>query len=135
MPATTATTSTERARLVAAVLLAAAAIGCGPGDFVPEPTGAVCPPDSPLTYDGFGRPFFDRYCQRCHASTVIGSDRRGAPATRFYDTVDRIRTDPDIDMVAAAGPDAFNDDMPRGRPRPTDEERFQLGEWLACGAP
>jgi uncharacterized membrane protein len=121
--------------------LALLALACGPpnDDFdggPPTPTGATCPPASTVTYDSFGRAFFDAYCQTCHASTVTGVDRRGAPAPITYDTVEEIRSDAArIDRHAAAGPDAVNGDMPRADPRPTLEERYTLGEWLACGAP
>jgi hypothetical protein len=40
-----------------------------------------------------------------------------------------------IDFEAAAGPDSVNTEMPIGSPTPTEAERKQLGEWLACGAP
>jgi hypothetical protein len=133
--AATATAAAELRCPLAGFFLAVVATACGGDELVPTPTGSTCPPGSTLSYESFGRPFFDRYCQSCHATTVTGPDRRGAPATRFYDTVDRIRNDADIDPQAAAGPDAFNEVMPPSRPRPTDEERFLLGEWLACGAP
>ncbi len=125
---------------VAALVLVAAACGHHGDDFdggPPTPTGATCPDGgTALTYDEFGRPFFDDYCQRCHASTVTGGARMGAPSTRTYDTIDDIRMQTaDIDERSAAGPAVINGDMPRGEPRPTDEERFELGEWLACGAP
>ncbi|HEY8431525.1 MAG TPA: c-type cytochrome [Sandaracinaceae bacterium] len=123
-------------------LLALSALACDPP--VParpdaaslRPTGATCPPGSTLTYASFGREFFDRYCQSCHASTVRGAARRGAPASHTYDDVESIReAAAEIDLRAAAGPDAVNTDMPRAFPVPTEEERRQLGEWLACGAP
>ncbi|MCZ7684297.1 MAG: cytochrome c [Sandaracinaceae bacterium] len=100
------------------------------------PTGSVCPPGSPLTYETFGRSFFDAYCQSCHASAVTGADRQGAPSSHTYDDGEMIRAAAEeIDRLAAAGPDAVNTDMPRAFPVPTEDERRQLGEWLACGAP
>jgi hypothetical protein len=39
-----------------------------------------------------------------------------------------------VDEQAAAGADAVNTAMPEGSPAPTEAERRQLGEWLACGA-
>jgi len=39
-----------------------------------------------------------------------------------------------IDSQAAAGADAVNTAMPDTDPKPTEAERRQLGEWLACGA-
>ena len=100
------------------------------------PTGAICPEGSALTYESFGRAFFADYCQTCHASSVIGTDRQGAPSSHPFDTVLEIRADAEaIDALSAAGPDRVNTDMPRSFPVPTEAERFALGEWLACGAP
>jgi cytochrome c5 len=100
------------------------------------PTGSVCPTDSTLTYESFGRAFFEEYCQTCHASSVLGAARQGAPSSHTYDDAAMIRAAAeDIDLLAAAGPNAINTDMPREFPVPSDEERRLLGEWLACGAP
>ena len=41
----------------------------------------------------------------------------------------------EIDETTAAGPAAFNDGMPPYGPSPTRQERYQLGEWIACGMP
>jgi hypothetical protein len=46
-----------------------------------------------------------------------------------------VRALEEIDLRAAAGPDAVNEDMPRSYPVPSTLERRRLGEWLACGAP
>jgi hypothetical protein len=60
----------------------------------------------------------------------------GAPVELRFDTVELIRQQADhIDLVAAAGPDAVNDFMPAAEPVPSLEQRYALGEWLACGAP
>ena len=100
------------------------------------PTEAVCPTTQTLTYASFGQAFFAGYCQRCHASTVTGLARMGAPTDHTFDTVEQIRSMSDhIDEHAAAGPSAVNTEMPPDAPTPTEAERRQLGEWLACGAP
>lgn len=99
-------------------------------------TGAVCPPSSTLTYDNFGKPFMDHYCVDCHDSHKYGDARQGAPSLHDVDTPIGIRgISNHIDQSSAAGPNAFNDAMPEDDPKPTDLERYQLGEWLACGAP
>ncbi len=99
------------------------------------PTGAVCPDDSALTYDDFGRQFFATNCNLCHGAA--SPDRMGAPTSYTFDTVEQIRVHADeIDMLSAAGPDATNTLMPpEGFPAPSEEDRQKLGEWLACGAP
>lgn len=124
------------------VLATASLLGCDPlRPLRPDaaslaPTGSTCPTGSTLTYESFGRAFFDEYCQPCHASSVRGAARQGAPSSHTYDDVGMIRAAAEeIDLRAAAGPDAINTDMPRAFPAPTEEERRQLGEWLACGAP
>jgi uncharacterized membrane protein len=100
------------------------------------PTEAVCPTTQTLTYAGFGQTFFSTYCQRCHGSTVTGLARMGAPIDAAFDTVEDIRFhSPHIDEHAAAGPAAVNTEMPPDGAIPTEAERRQLGEWLACGAP
>jgi uncharacterized membrane protein len=79
----------------------------------------------------------ERYCLPCHSVDVGYTSRRGAPEEVNFDTLDDVRDwAEDIDTHAAAGPSATNTEMPpSGRPKPTEEERRKLGEWLACGAP
>lgn len=99
------------------------------------PTGSSCPPDSTLTYENFGEPFMSKYCTRCHASTLTGSARQGAPDGRDYDSLAGVQADvEEIDEEAAGGPKGINTGMPKGAPSPSEEERRKLGEWLACGA-
>jgi len=99
-------------------------------------SGAVCKEGSTLTWASFGEGFMADYCTSCHASTLSGAARRGAPSDHNFDTVDLVREQLDhIDEHAAAGPDAINTAMPIGSPVPSEAERRLLGEWLACGAP
>lgn len=121
-----------------ALALGLAWAGCSddPPLFGP-PTQSECPPGgSSLTYDSFGRTFMEDYCTRCHHSERRGAARNGAPSFHDYDTVFGVRaTDDHIDETTASGPAATNTSMPPDGPMPTLEERRQLGEWLACGAP
>lgn len=119
-----------------ALLLLALALppaACGAGSDSVAPTGATCPSDSTLTYESFGAPFMEAYCLRCHSSAVDIPGRGGAPLDVNFDTLAEIlaRAD-DIDRLAAAGPDSVNTYMPPSSPEPSEEERRQLGEWLAC---
>ncbi|MEZ4450905.1 MAG: cytochrome c [Nannocystaceae bacterium] len=129
-------------RRVRALVLTFAALGlaglaCEDEDEDPgPPTGSTCPSDSTLTWDNFGEAFMTQYCTRCHSSSLHGADRQGAPSDHNFNTVELVREEIEhTDESAAAGPDATNTSMPIGAPTPTDEERRQLGEWLACGAP
>lgn len=101
------------------------------------PTGSVCPEGSTLTYETFGRPFMTNYCIRCHSSALTGSAREGAPSDHNFDTLAGIDSTAaeHIDEEAAAGPLRVNTSMPPGAPLPSESERRQLGEWLACGTP
>ena len=103
---------------------------------VGPPTGATCPEGSTLTYENFGKPFMESYCLRCHSESVIGADRQGAPSDHNFDDIISIRgLAMHIDQKAGSGPDATNELMPENDPKPTMDERVQLSEWLACGAP
>lgn len=98
-----------------------------------EATGAVCPPTTTLTYENFGAPFMEKYCTNCHSSTKTGEARHCAPADHDFDTLDGVlEVAEHIDEYAAGGPDGTNAAMPPSGPKPTDDERKQLGEWLAC---
>ncbi len=107
--------------------------GCPGGNDGVAPTGATCPPGSTLTYESFGAPFMDDYCLRCHSAEVDIRDRGGAPRDVNFDTLEEIlQHAADIDRLAAAGPDSVNTLMPPSSPEPSEDERRQLGEWLAC---
>jgi len=103
----------------------------------PGPSGAECPSDSTLTYETFARDFFSQYCVRCHSSTLEGTSRHGAPTSVNYDTLEGAQavSSDIVDSMAAAGPEQYNAFMPPADPRPSRDEREQLGQWLACGRP
>ncbi len=99
-------------------------------------TEATCPTPSTLTYANFGQPFMAAYCTRCHASTLTGEARNGAPSFHDFDLIDNIRAVREhIDQTTGSGPAATNESMPPDGDIPTLAERQQLAEWLACGAP
>ncbi len=106
---------------------------CGEETEFGPPTESVCPQGSTLTWESFGQEFMSTYCTRCHASTLEGDARQGAPLYHDFDTFMGVLVVADhVDMKAASGPAATNELMPIGTPTPTLEERQQLGEWLAC---
>lgn len=116
----------------AALVSDAPTADAGPG------SGATCSPTSTLTYENFGRAFFTTNCTTCHSVANVGAARRGAPASRNFDTQAEIQMQAErIDTQAAAGPSRINTLMPFSTASafPTELERRQLGEWLACGAP
>ena len=97
-----------------------------------SPTGATC--DSSLTYANFGKGFMDGYCTSCHATTATGAARGGAPTDHNYDSLAGVQKwRSEIELFAAAGPQATNTQMPPSRPLPDLAARQKLGQWLACG--
>ncbi len=112
------------------------------GGVIPEDAFAsqtFCPDDSTLTYETFGESFFGSYCIVCHSEENVGSTaRNGAPEDVNFDTVELVRPlARRIDFMAAIGPGREARLMPPrpDDPRPSDDERRMLAEWLACGAP
>lgn len=102
-----------------------------------QATGSACPDDSQISYETFAASFMQRYCTRCHAASLRSSARQGAPSDHNFDTLDGLRMTEaaHLDEQAAAGPERVNTAMPPSGPKPSDEERRKLGEWLACGMP
>ena len=83
-----------------------------------------------LSYDNFGQRFFETWCNSCHSAPV--EYRQGAPEQFVFDTQARVQKYKRRIFERAA---ADNDSMPPGPAGPSQKERDQLAEWLACGAP
>lgn len=128
--------------LLACTVLSLSPLGCGDDDDDDGPPddgdGVSCPPGgTQLTEQSFGRPFLGAYCTRCHSSTLTGAERNGAPPGLDWDRMDVVRANA-AEMNEQAGANAdgsVNVEMPPSDPRPSDDERRRLAEWLACGAP
>ena len=97
-------------------------------------TESVCPTTDPPTYASFGQTFMEAYCTECHDSAKTGGMRQDAPATIDFDSLALLRMwTSQIDKQAAFGPASMNRLMPPdGNPKPTDDERRRLGEFIAC---
>jgi len=122
------------------VLALAALSSCGSDNAAAESggaSGAVCPTDSALTYETFGRAFMEDYCTRCHSSALTGAARNGAPSDHNFDTLAGIQATEveHLDEEAAAGPNRVNTSMPPTGQMPSEAERRQFGEWLKCVTP
>ena len=110
-----------------ALLSAAALAACGPRDDLVD---HKCPPDSTLTWDNFAGGFFDEWCQRCHGAP--DGSRNGAPDQYNFDSRDAVELHASLVYDMAAG---ANNAMPPGPNGPPSEQREELADWLACGAP
>jgi uncharacterized membrane protein len=98
-------------------------------------TDSTCPTANAPTYASFGESFMASYCTGCHSREA--GDRHGAPSDIELDTeADVIQHASEIDQTAAAGPSAKNTAMPdMSGPvhvQPSEAEREQLGQFLAC---
>lgn len=126
-------------------------------DYSPKAsTGTQCADPDPvtgtstLTWQNFGHDFMCHYCTNCHDSGLPRSMRNGAPLFHDLDYMQGVLEVVDhVDQQAGSGPMAHNDQMPGGGSCgrcpstpggsldhtclvPTDEERQQLSQWLAC---
>lgn len=121
--------------LVLSTVTMIVAAGCGNGTGTTGGQGGLpaCPSGgTKLTYDSFGKSFFDKYCQSCHAAA--SKDRQGAPAKITFDTAAEIRALAD-DVYERAGDSGGGMPPSTFANKPTDAERKQLVEWLSCDAP
>ncbi len=103
-----------------------------PENVIPIP-GAV--PCGELTYENFGASFFTAYCLRCHSEANVGDfARRDAPTGINYDTLDGIRDFRERIRMRAG----IQGDMPPlllPTPRPSQNGRIHLLQWIDCGLP
>ena len=110
------------------MVLATLALTMGCGVTIDE---YPCPPEgTDLTYESFGKAFFSRHCNSCHSG--VTGEREGAPGVYVFETLEQVRAHKDRIFVRSA---TTNDSMPPGPDDPPIEEREDLAEWLACGAP
>lgn len=121
-----------------------ALVGCGDdgdgdaeseeGEDLGKATGAACV--STLTYAADVAPLMTKYCISCHAKSVTGVARLGAPVDHNSDSEAGILDEREhVDHQAGSGPQATNTLMPppaSQRPAPTTAERATLASWLAC---
>jgi uncharacterized membrane protein len=90
-----------------------------------------CPKEgTKLTYANFGESYLAQNCQVCHGQA--SDARKGAPSGFDFGTIEQVRDHKDRIFARAA---ADNVTMPPGPDDPPADQRYQLAEWLACGAP
>jgi uncharacterized membrane protein len=100
----------------------------------PTLTAPQANPGDPIDGDTlatFAQPLFDQFCTRCHASTLTGDDRSGAPVGFDWDVEASIRAElPRIRNAVGV----FNF-MPFNAPLLSCEQRQRLVRWIDAGAP
>jgi len=106
-------------------LIVAALASCADGNDTDAP---MCSHDPPLTYDDFGKPFMQQFCNGCHSSLVTEEYRNDAPLGVDFDTYQgvlenrikiRVQTNPEGPIMP-----------PGGGPNP--DQYADLLEWLNC---
>jgi hypothetical protein len=104
---------------------------CG-GESAPDSEPASTDPctDAPIvTWDNFGAGFLNESCDSCHASTVTGAARNGAPEAVSFDTKEEAWAWSDAILRMATGE---NPQMPP-EGGPSEDDRVRLFWWLGCG--
>ncbi len=84
---------------------------------------------SMLTYQNFGEPFMESWCNGCHSSALPPGMRQLAPSDVNFDTLPEIRaqwlaivqTTTDLQTMPPEG-------------GPSQDERTMLADWMRCGA-
>ncbi|RMF74966.1 MAG: cytochrome c [Planctomycetota bacterium] len=88
-----------------------------------------------LTYENFGRPFFEAYCLRCHNQDLKSDfERTDAPQGINFNTLESAR--PFMQRIRLRA--GVQGDMPPQLlvvPHPSDEQRQRLIRWIDCGMP
>lgn len=102
------------------------------GDDKDEGSDVDCSAADVPTYETFGKAFVEDYCASCHAGTVTGAARNGAPVGDTFDTLAEIQAKSDQLHEEVTIEKA----MPFGAAskKPSAEERELFGTWMECGA-
>jgi hypothetical protein len=93
--------------------------------------GRPCPEDNALSWENFGGPLMLNWCTGCHSAALPDGQRAGAPVGVDLDTPEAARQW--AARIWARSADGNATMPPWGGP--DEEDRFLLGQWLACGAP
>ena len=109
------------------------------GDTGGDSGGGFCDEAPVVTFETFGAGFLTENCQPCHASTVTGDQRYGAPAEVYFDAGDGTgRVDVAAawslaDRILARATGDAADMPPLGGT--TEDDRYRVEVWLTCADP
>ena len=93
--------------------------------------GRDCPPGSLFTWENLGEAIMLNYCVGCHSENLEEGSRANAPLGVDFNTHEL--TQSWLERIYARSADS-NTTMPP-IDNMTPDERQDLGDWLACGAP
>lgn len=123
--------------------LASAGLACG-GELggALEPDSGVdsavasdaCAPDVAGSWETLGEGYVRTWCTPCHAASLVGDARGGAPVGVDFDGLDDVRRWLDAIEGAATSVSGEAPRMPPGG-GPTDADVAAFAAWLACDAP
>jgi len=94
-------------------------------------TSSLSGTDCPETVPTYGELTIWPLCTVCHASSLSGSARQGAPANVNFDTyaaAARAASEAVVEVTAGRMP-------PPGQTQPTSDQTTALEQWAQCGTP
>jgi hypothetical protein len=101
--------------------------GCAP-DELPGDLGE-CPEDSDIGWSDVA-PIFEAHCTRCHATTLTGSARSGAPEFVDFNTSNAAATNGFLTWSMI-----WTEQMPKAADPLTEDDARLVWEWLSCEGP
>ncbi|MFM2160733.1 MAG: hypothetical protein RLZZ383_245 [Pseudomonadota bacterium] len=94
----------------------------------------ACAPDVAGTWETLGEGYVRTWCTPCHAGSLSGDARAGAPAGVDFDGLDDVHRWLDAIVEAATTTDGGSPRMPPGG-GPSAADVAAFAAWLACDAP
>lgn len=104
----------KRILVVAGLALSACGVGAS----------GTCSTDSTLTWESFGQSFMTANCTSCHGTTSASDGVSLTSAALVRAHLNKV----DSEVASGAMP-------PRGSTSLTTQQKTDLANWLACGAP
>ena len=88
-----------------------------------------CNVSTPVSYNDVR--IFDVSCLQCHASDLVGPDRRDAPVGQDYDNYETARS-----WAKKGAHEVYEGEMPPvGFTPPTEDVKQEFYVWALCGTP
>jgi hypothetical protein len=101
---------------------------------VQETDAVACDPAVVGTWETLGEGYVRTWCSPCHAASLSGDARGGAPEGVDFDSLENVRRWAEAIAASAVGVDGAAPRMPPGG-GPSSEDVAAFAAWLACEAP